>query len=193
MDIDKRRHSLKLTLGLAYPRASELMLTTNVPYFVWIDPVHIWCGLPHWVQPIKGLIQKEGTRDHLFSFPGRCTIWSCRLLSSCAKPLSHDTEYRWLTKLNTSFVWQGDDIILGNVMIKRVQHAKLLGVVVSRDLRWQEHVDYVCCRGSQHLYFLRMLKRAGVEPEDIVKMYTSLVCPVLQYACQVWHTGLTVQ
>ena len=77
-------------------------------------------------------------------------------------------------------------IRLDNVMIERVQYAKLLG-------KWQKHVDYVCCKGSQRLYFLRMLKRAGVEPNDIVRIYKCLVRSVLEYACQVWHTGLTAQ
>ena len=84
-------------------------------------------------------------------------------------------------------------LVLDNVVIERVQHAKLLGVVVSCDLKWQKHVDYVCGKASQRLYFLRMLKRAGVELNDIVRIYTSLVRSVLEYACQVWHTGLTSQ
>jgi len=70
---------------------------------------------------------------------------------------------------------------------------KLLGVVLSNYLKWKDHVDYVSAKGSQRLYFLRMLKRSGVEPKDIVRIYVSLVRSVLEYACQVWHTGLTAQ
>ena len=40
--------------------------------------------------------------------------------------------------------------------------------------------------------FLRLLKRAGVACIHIVRIYVSLVRSLLEYACQVWHTGLTV-
>ena len=53
-------------------------------------------------------------------------------------------------------------------------------------------MDYVRAKGFQRLYFLRMLKRAGVEPKDPVRICVSLVRSVPECACQVWHTGLTV-
>ena len=71
----------------------------------------------------------------------------------------------------------------------RVQQTKLLSSYV----KWQGHVDYVCAMESQRLHVLRMLKRAGVGPKDIVRISVSLVRSVLEYACQVWYTGLTVQ
>ena len=55
-------------------------------------------------------------------------------------------------------------IVLDSTEIVRVQQAKLLGVMLSNDLKWQGHVDYVCAKRSQRLYFLRMLKRAGMGP-----------------------------
>ena len=38
-----------------------------------------------------------------------------------------------------------------------------------------------------------MLQRAGVNPTDIVAIEKSMVCSILEYVCQVWHTGLTVR
>ena len=54
-------------------------------------------------------------------------------------------------------------------------------------------MNYVCAMGSQRLYVLRMLKRDGVGPKDIVRISVSLVRSVVEYASQVWYTGLTVQ
>ena len=48
-------------------------------------------------------------------------------------------------------------------------------------------------QGSSRLYFLRMLRWAGMDPKDIVATYVALMCSILEYVCQVWHTGLTVQ
>jgi len=72
-----------------------------------------------------------------------------------------------------------------------VDEAKLLGVVFSETLGWDAHVKYLCNKASKRLYFLTLLRRAAVSPGDIVNVFTSLIRPVLEYACEVWHPGLT--
>ena len=37
---------------------------------------------------------------------------------------------------------------------------------------------------------LYQLKRAGITHKDLVSVYVSVVRPVLEYACPVWHTIL---
>ena len=37
---------------------------------------------------------------------------------------------------------------------------------------------------------LYQLKRAGISQLDLVTVYISVVRPVLEYACPVWHTNL---
>ena len=37
---------------------------------------------------------------------------------------------------------------------------------------------------------LYQLKRAGIRQTDLVNEYVSVVRPVLEYACPVWHTNL---
>ncbi|KAK2179169.1 hypothetical protein NP493_505g01046 [Ridgeia piscesae] len=37
---------------------------------------------------------------------------------------------------------------------------------------------------------LYQLKRAGITQKDLVSVYVSVVRPVLEYACPVWHTNL---
>ena len=37
---------------------------------------------------------------------------------------------------------------------------------------------------------LYQLKRAGIRQTDLVNVYVSVVRPVLEYACPVWHTNL---
>ena len=38
---------------------------------------------------------------------------------------------------------------------------------------------------------LYQLKKAGIRQTDLVNVYVSVVKPVLEYACPVWHTNLT--
>ena len=75
---------------------------------------------------------------------------------------------------------------------RRVASTKPLGVIISDDLAWGPHITMIHGKASQRLYFLRLLKRAGVASIHIVRIYVSLVRSLLEYACQVWHTGLTV-
>ena len=74
-----------------------------------------------------------------------------------------------------------------------MSQVKLLGVLLTNDLKWQGHIDSVCGKGSSRVYVLRMLRRAGVDPKDIVAIYVALIHSILEYACHVWHTGLTAQ
>ena len=59
--------------------------------------------------------------------------------------------------------------------------------VISDDLKWNAHVEYVIAKTANRLCALRLLKRAGVVPKDILKVYLCNVRSVLEYAVQVWQ------
>ena len=59
--------------------------------------------------------------------------------------------------------------------IERVDTTKILGVIVNNNLKWNDHVDYICGKAGTRIYFLIMLQRAGVPPEDIIQVYKSIV------------------
>jgi len=41
--------------------------------------------------------------------------------------------------------------------------------------------------------FFKQLKRSSVGPDDLFHFYATMIRPVLEYACPVWHSGLTVE
>ena len=47
-------------------------------------------------------------------------------------------------------------------------------------------------KAASRLHFLKQLKRTGAPIGDLLHFYTAVVRPVLEYACPVWHCGLTV-
>jgi hypothetical protein len=75
--------------------------------------------------------------------------------------------------------------------VLRATTFKLLGVTVSNDLRWKEHVASVYSKAQKRLHYLRLLKRAGVSTSDMYRFYVTIIRPVTEYACPVWHSGLT--
>jgi len=68
----------------------------------------------------------------------------------------------------------------------------LLRVHLANDLKWMQHVDAISLKVSSRLYFLKQLKRSGDGPEDLLFFYVTAIRPVLEYACPVWHSSLTV-
>ena len=48
-------------------------------------------------------------------------------------------------------------------------------------------------RVSKRLHILRVLKRGGVPPADLLKVYFALIRSVLEYCCPVWHNALPVK
>ena len=85
---------------------------------------------------------------------------------------------------------QVPNITIENNIIEQVEHVKLLGVTLSNDLTWNRHIDNIVKKAGKRVYMLYQLKRAGVAQSDLVTVYISVVRPVLEYACPVWHTNL---
>lgn len=75
--------------------------------------------------------------------------------------------------------------------IDRVQTSKLLGVHISSDLKWDKHVESIHSKASSRIFFLCVLKRTSLSTTDLVSIYTSTIRPLLEYACQLWHSGIT--
>ncbi len=78
-----------------------------------------------------------------------------------------------------------------NKIIECVHEFKLLGVWISDTLSWKQHVNQIHVKSSQRLYFMRQLRRCGLSSSDMVKFYRTIIRPILEYACPVWHHGLT--
>ncbi len=75
--------------------------------------------------------------------------------------------------------------------IERVATFKLLGVIFNSKLTWDDHVAYIVGKASKRIFSIRQLMRAGVKTCDVIVVYCSVVRSVLEYACEVWHPGLT--
>ena len=68
---------------------------------------------------------------------------------------------------------------------KRGLEEGLLGIIISNDLKWNAHIEYVIAKAAKRLYALRLLKRAGVMPEDMLKVYTYNIRSVLDRASDI--------
>ena len=61
---------------------------------------------------------------------------------------------------------------------------------MSSYLTWNKHFEKIVAKAGKRVYMLYQLKRAGTGQHNIVTIYFSVIRPVLEYACSVWHTNL---
>jgi hypothetical protein len=50
---------------------------------------------------------------------------------------------------------------------------------------------YILSNAVKRFYYIRYLVRAGIRDTDVVEVYCSIIRSVLEYACPVWHPGLS--
>jgi hypothetical protein len=84
-------------------------------------------------------------------------------------------------------------VFINNSPVERVVTFKLLGIVISNKLRWDDHVSTIYEKANKRLHYLKLLKRSSVTVDDLVQFYKSVVRPVVEYACPVWQSSLTAE
>ncbi len=70
-----------------------------------------------------------------------------------------------------------------------MDHIKLLGIHFMTDLKWQKEVDEIYTKAK--IYAVIMLTKAGLSKQDILDVYCAKIRPIMEYACQGSHPGLT--
>ena len=68
--------------------------------------------------------------------------------------------------------------------------AKILGVMISSDLKWNNHIVDCIKKANKRLYFIVLLKTARVRLKDIVNFYCTTIRPVLEHSTPVFHHAL---
>ena len=72
-----------------------------------------------------------------------------------------------------------------------VDKAKLLGVVITGDLKWQENTREICRKAYKRMWALRRMKALDIEPLIILDIYVKEIRAVLELAVPAWNSGLT--
>ena len=83
------------------------------------------------------------------------------------------------------------DISINGNSIPISTTSKLLGVSISNSFTWQDQVDSIVAKGSRALYMLYIMKRFNIAQEDLLRVYTTYIRPLLEYCAPVIHAGLT--
>ena len=77
-------------------------------------------------------------------------------------------------------------LLVGSSLIEKVSCYKLLGVHLSDNLTWNEHVTHIVKKGSKRLYAIRALKKCGLTDRQLILVHCSTTRSVLEYASPAW-------
>ena len=77
-----------------------------------------------------------------------------------------------------------NEIVVNRQPLELVKSAKILGMTVKENLRWNDHLCNIAGKASKRLFL------SGVDTDSLLKFYCSCVRSLLEYACQLFHSSL---
>ena len=72
-----------------------------------------------------------------------------------------------------------------------VNETKLLGTIITSDLKWDSNTNNIVKRANARMSLLRQLSKFKPKLEDMKIIYISYIRSILEQSCQVWHFSLT--
>ena len=58
--------------------------------------------------------------------------------------------------------------------------------MLTASLKWDDHINKLCSRAKKLLGYLYRVFYRNVQPSFLCRLFTSMIRPILEYACQVW-------
>lgn len=77
-------------------------------------------------------------------------------------------------------------------IIESDRSMKFLGFVLESGAGMGEHVTHLTKKAMLRSWSLVHLKNAGIKEADLISIYKSLIRPIIEYGCQLYHHQLTV-
>ena len=84
------------------------------------------------------------------------------------------------------------DYTLHQQTLENVQSAKYLGITITENMDWGQHISYISSKATKTLGFLR--RNLAFAPRSTNEAaYKTMVCPKLEYAAPFWSPYCTTQ
>ena len=75
--------------------------------------------------------------------------------------------------------------------IEVINSTKLLGTIITSDLRWDENTNYIVKKANARMELIRKVANFGPSREDLKNLYVLFVRSQLEQSAVVWHSSLT--
>ena len=80
---------------------------------------------------------------------------------------------------------------IDGVMLEVVKEMKLLGVIVTNDLKWHQNTQHITSKAYKRQWIINRLKQMGASITVLIDVYTKQVRSILEFVCVVWNSSLT--
>ena len=83
------------------------------------------------------------------------------------------------------------EIRLKNEKLETLDKTKLLGIIITKDLKWHENTKFIVKKANQKMRLLHKFSRFTSNKAHLIHIYKSQVRGSLEYCSTVWHSGLS--
>ena len=83
------------------------------------------------------------------------------------------------------------EVTLKNEPLEKVDEVKLLGVVISNDLKWHKNTIYLAKKANKKMRMLHIAAKFTKNREHLKHIYKTFVRSNLEFSSTVWHSSLT--
>ena len=74
-----------------------------------------------------------------------------------------------------------------------LSQTKLLGVIITSDLKWSENTKQLIKRANARMELLRRMVQFSPPIEDMKTVYITYIRCILEQSCTIWHSDLTIE
>ena len=78
-----------------------------------------------------------------------------------------------------------------NNLLEQVRETKLLGLVITDDLKWHKNTESIIKKANQRMVILHNLVNFNVPKGDSIQIYKLYIRSILEQSCVVWGTAIT--
>ena len=82
---------------------------------------------------------------------------------------------------------------VGEETVSGSKSLKILGVTLDSDCSFKSHIKTLRSRLRSKTWALAKLRKRGLPPQKLVKAYTTLIRPAVEYLAPVWHGMITAE
>ena len=85
------------------------------------------------------------------------------------------------------------EVKMGSDTLEEVEQMTILGVIISKDLKWQANMDSIVKKAMSRIWILRRMKLMGVGEQTLADVWAKEGRSLLELAVPAWHSGLSVR
>ena len=75
--------------------------------------------------------------------------------------------------------------------METVSETKLLGTVITNDLRWSKNTTNIVKKAHKRMELLRKMSSFGATLSELKNIYILYIRSLLEQSCTMWNSGLT--